>query len=151
MALTLYLSQTLVALWLFYGYLPGPHWMGQLRPSILLAICAVSFAAQAVIAAWWSGRFRFGPMEWLWRSLEVLGSASLFAGWSLSGYRSFAQFYRFYLSEHSDPVSLPSAFRGNRVCHYLGGGRRFSLTSYGLLFLALFCRIRLRLGRPFFL
>jgi uncharacterized protein len=24
---------------------------------------------QAAISAWWLGRYRYGPVEWLWRSL----------------------------------------------------------------------------------
>jgi uncharacterized protein len=27
---------------------------------------------QIVACQWWSRRFRFGPMEWLWRSLTYL-------------------------------------------------------------------------------
>jgi uncharacterized protein len=27
------------------------------------------FALQIPLSAWWLSRFRFGPMEWLWRSL----------------------------------------------------------------------------------
>jgi uncharacterized protein len=30
------------------------------------------FAVQIVACQWWSKRFRFGPMEWLWRSLTYL-------------------------------------------------------------------------------
>ncbi len=69
MALTCYLSQTLVALWLFYGFMPGPHLMGHVGGSVLLAICAVWFAIQASLASVWLGRYRYGPMEWVWRSL----------------------------------------------------------------------------------
>ncbi|HSN69491.1 MAG TPA: DUF418 domain-containing protein, partial [Thermoanaerobaculia bacterium] len=27
------------------------------------------FAAQIPLSAWWMRRFRFGPVEWVWRSL----------------------------------------------------------------------------------
>jgi uncharacterized protein len=30
------------------------------------------FAALLVAAQWWSRHFRFGPAEWLWRSLTYL-------------------------------------------------------------------------------
>jgi len=69
MALTCYLTQTLVALWLFYGFMPGPHLMGRVGPFSLLAICAIWFVIQASFASMWLMRYRFGPMEWLWRSL----------------------------------------------------------------------------------
>ena len=29
----------------------------------------VIFALQVVLSVWWIERFRFGPVEWLWRSL----------------------------------------------------------------------------------
>ena len=30
---------------------------------------ALIFAAQIAISHWWLARFRFGPAEWVWRSL----------------------------------------------------------------------------------
>jgi uncharacterized protein len=27
------------------------------------------YAAEVVFSAWWLGRYRYGPVEWLWRSL----------------------------------------------------------------------------------
>ena len=27
------------------------------------------YAVQVAYSAWWMARFRFGPMEWLWRTL----------------------------------------------------------------------------------
>jgi uncharacterized membrane protein YeiB len=32
----------------------------------------VILAVQVVVCQWWSRRFRFGAMEWLWRSLTYL-------------------------------------------------------------------------------
>jgi uncharacterized protein len=29
----------------------------------------VVYAAQVVLSSWWLQRFRFGPVEWLWRTL----------------------------------------------------------------------------------
>lgn len=69
MALTCYLIQTLAGLWLFYGFLPGPHAMGKVGPSVLLPLAAASYALQAWFASVWLRRFRFGPVEWLWRCL----------------------------------------------------------------------------------
>jgi uncharacterized protein len=69
MALTNYLLQTIIALWLFYGFMPGPGWSGRVGPVGLVPILIVVFGAQIAFSAWWLRRYRFGPMEWLWRSL----------------------------------------------------------------------------------
>jgi len=69
MALTSYLVQTLFALWLFYGFMPGPKLMAKIGPVWLLPIWFVEYAIQVWFASAWLRRFRFGPAEWLWRSL----------------------------------------------------------------------------------
>lgn len=67
MALTNYLLQALVCVPVFYGFglAVGP-WLGV--PG-RLATFALLFGAQVVVSRWWLARFRFGPAEWLWRSL----------------------------------------------------------------------------------
>jgi len=37
--------------------------------SLGLFICLAAFALQIPASNWWLGRFRFGPCEWLWRSM----------------------------------------------------------------------------------
>lgn len=69
MALTCYLTQTLFGLWLFYGFMPGPVLMGNVGPAWLVPAWAVGSAVQVWFASQWLRRFRFGPAEWLWRSL----------------------------------------------------------------------------------
>ena len=69
MALTCYLLQTLFGLWLFYGFMPGPGLMGKIGPLRLVPIWLVGFAMQVLFASIWLKHFRFGPAEWLWRSL----------------------------------------------------------------------------------
>lgn len=70
MALTNYLLQSLVWTWLFYGH--GLGLWGELpRWSHPLAVL-LFFAAQVACSHWWMARFRFGPAEWLWRSLTYL-------------------------------------------------------------------------------
>lgn len=69
MALTFYLLQTLFGLGLFYGCLPGPHAFARIGPAGLLAIVAIGYPLQVWAAAAWLRRFRFGPAEWVWRSL----------------------------------------------------------------------------------
>jgi uncharacterized protein len=67
MALTTYLSHSIIGTTLFYGYGFGLY--DQLSPTVTFALTFAIFAAQVVISAVWMGRFRFGPVEWVWRSL----------------------------------------------------------------------------------
>ncbi|HWI24979.1 MAG TPA: DUF418 domain-containing protein [Lysobacter sp.] len=69
MALTNYLMQSLVGTTFFYGY-GLAHW-GMGRAQQLLFVLVV-FALQIAISHWWLARFRYGPMEWLWRSATYL-------------------------------------------------------------------------------
>ena len=69
MALTCYLMQTLFGLWLFYGFMPGPGLMGKVGPMWLVLVWVVGYAIQVWLASAWLRYFRFGPAEWLWRSL----------------------------------------------------------------------------------
>jgi uncharacterized protein len=69
MALTAYLLQTLFGIWLFYGFAPGPHLMGKTGPAWIALVWVVGYAVQVGLAQAWMRRFRFGPAEWLWRTL----------------------------------------------------------------------------------
>jgi uncharacterized protein len=64
MALTTYLMQSLICMTFFYGFGLG-HW-GLPRAQQVLFVAAI-YAAQIVFSHWWLARFRYGPMEWLWR------------------------------------------------------------------------------------
>jgi len=70
MGLTVYLTQTLAFTTLFYGYAFGQVF--RLGPVAVTAWAVVIFAVQVVACQWWLRRFRFGPAEWLWRSLTYL-------------------------------------------------------------------------------
>ncbi len=72
MAFTNYLGQSLILGWIFYGY--GFGLFGKLSVSTAFTIGVVVYAMQAAISAWWLGRYRYGPVEWLWRSL-------MYGGW----------------------------------------------------------------------
>jgi len=67
MALSNYLLQTVLCTTLFYG-----HGFGQFgkfsRVEQLITVLAVSLL-QVVFSCFWLRYFRFGPFEWLWRSL----------------------------------------------------------------------------------
>jgi uncharacterized protein len=67
MALTWYLLQTAAGMAVFYGFAGGL--MGRVTPSVLAIGCIVGYLVQVVLARAWMSRFRFGPAEWLWRSL----------------------------------------------------------------------------------
>ncbi|QWP76305.1 DUF418 domain-containing protein [Lysobacter sp. K5869] len=66
MALTHYLAQSLIATWALYGHGLG-QWGRWSYSELILAALAL-FAAQMAFSAWWLRRFRFGPVEWLWRA-----------------------------------------------------------------------------------
>lgn len=58
---------------MFHGY--GLGLMGRLGEARAAAIAVAIFTVQAVASALWLRRYRFGPMEWLWRSFTYrLGS-----------------------------------------------------------------------------
>ena len=67
MALTNYISQSLICTVIFYG-----HGLGLFetlgRPEQLLIVLGV-WVVQLLWSPWWLDRFRFGPLEWLWRSV----------------------------------------------------------------------------------
>ena len=66
MALSNYLLQSLIGTFLLYGW--GLGLVGQVRTLYLgvLAICLITL--QALVSKYWLRRFRYGPVEWLWRS-----------------------------------------------------------------------------------
>jgi uncharacterized protein len=67
MALTNYLSHSLICTTLFYGYGLGLY--NQVDPLGRWALIAAIYGGQILLSNFWMARFRFGPMEWLWRSL----------------------------------------------------------------------------------
>jgi uncharacterized protein len=67
MALSNYFMQTLVCCLLFNGY--GLGWYGHLQRYQLLGVVFAVWAVQLALSPVWLRFFRFGPMEWLWRSL----------------------------------------------------------------------------------
>ena len=67
MALTHYLGQSLVCTWVFYRY--GLGYFEVLPRAWQLLFALLLFAVQVLISHAWLRRFRFGPMEWLWRAM----------------------------------------------------------------------------------
>jgi uncharacterized protein len=66
MAFTNYLAQSVIFGWLFYGY--GLGLFGKLGVAAAFAIGTSVYILQVVFSVIWLRRFRFGPLEWLWRS-----------------------------------------------------------------------------------
>jgi len=67
MPLTTYLSQSVAATFVFYGW--GLDRAGRTAAAGCLAISVVIFSLQIAAAHLWLRRFRYGPAEWLWRTL----------------------------------------------------------------------------------
>ncbi|MFN3639405.1 MAG: DUF418 domain-containing protein [Flavobacterium sp.] len=67
MALSNYLFQSVLYAILFRA--PFLHLYGKLSPMTCLALVLIVFPLQALFSKWWLSQFRYGPVEWLWRSL----------------------------------------------------------------------------------
>jgi uncharacterized protein len=67
MGLTSYLMQALIGTWLLFSY--GLALLGNFGASVWAAISLMVFILQIIFSKWWLGRFQYGPVEWLWRSL----------------------------------------------------------------------------------
>jgi uncharacterized protein len=74
MALTNYLVQGFAYGLVLTGVGPGLGLAGKIGNAHVLAICVAFFAAQIAVSHWWLARYRFGPMEWLWRWLTYGGA-----------------------------------------------------------------------------
>lgn len=67
MALSNYLTQSLICTWLFNAH--GLGLWGRI-PAAGYILGGIGFyIIQMIWSAWWLARFRFGPAEWLWRSM----------------------------------------------------------------------------------
>jgi uncharacterized protein len=67
MPLTVYLSQTVIASAVFYGW--GLGLSGRIGAAASFGVACAIFSAQVVACHLWLRRYRFGPVEWLWRTL----------------------------------------------------------------------------------
>ena len=70
MALSNYIMQSVILVTLFYGYAGGLYGQVSRAPQMLVVAAIVVF--QIAFSAWWLNRFRFGPLEWLWRSATYM-------------------------------------------------------------------------------
>jgi uncharacterized protein len=61
------ITQSIICTLIFYSY--GLGLSGQVGAFVGLVISATIWLAQLGVSVVWLKRFRFGPMEWAWRSL----------------------------------------------------------------------------------
>jgi uncharacterized protein len=69
MALTNYLTQSLVIGFVLFGVGPGLALAGKIGTAAITGIVVASFALQMIVSRWWLGHFAYGPAEWVWRAL----------------------------------------------------------------------------------
>ncbi|AFZ72358.1 DUF418 domain-containing protein [Natronobacterium gregoryi] len=62
-----YLLQTVLATSIFYGH--GIGLFGQLSRAELLGVVVLIWTIQVPLSVAWLNRYRFGPVEWVWRTL----------------------------------------------------------------------------------
>jgi len=67
MALTNYLLQSIAFSTLFYGY--GFGLWGQVPRAQQVLLVLAFFVVQVLLSRCWLARFRYGPVEWVWRAL----------------------------------------------------------------------------------
>ncbi|NOK61936.1 MAG: DUF418 domain-containing protein [Chloroflexi bacterium AL-W] len=67
MALSNYLTHSIVMTTLAYGY--GFGLFGSVGLALGFLMSIVLYAIQIPLSNWWMRRFRFGPFEWIWRTL----------------------------------------------------------------------------------
>jgi len=76
LALTVYLTQSLVFTTLFYGYgfgLAG----AEAGPVDVTGMAILIFSLQVLAAGWWVRLYQFGPVEWIWRAVTYLRLPSM--------------------------------------------------------------------------
>ena len=67
MALSNYLAQSVILSFIFYSY--GFGLFGRLGSAVVAILCLIIYAGQLMVSRAWISHYRFGPIEWLWRSL----------------------------------------------------------------------------------
>lgn len=67
MALTNYLMQSIVSTLIFYNYGLGFYGETEVSTGVLLLICI--FLIQIVFSRVWLSKFKYGPIEWIWRMM----------------------------------------------------------------------------------
>lgn len=63
------LSNYLLQVFIFDAFTHGLGFFGRFGPLLGAPIGLLIFVLQLLFSIWWMKRFRFGPAEWLWRTL----------------------------------------------------------------------------------
>jgi len=69
MALTNYLLQAMVMGLVLFGVGPGLALAGKIGTVQVSGIVIGVYLLQVLFSRWWLGRYRYGPLEWVWRAL----------------------------------------------------------------------------------
>ncbi len=67
MALTNYLTQSVVMTFVFFGWGLGLY--NKLGPFAGVALSCAFFTLQVLFSRWWLAHHAYGPMEWVWRAI----------------------------------------------------------------------------------
>ncbi len=67
MALTNYVLQSVIFTFILFGW--GLGYLGELRQLYTFLLALVFIALQMLFSRWWLQNYKYGPLEWLWRSL----------------------------------------------------------------------------------
>ncbi len=70
MALSNYLMHSIICTTIFYGF--GFGLFGHFERFALQGFVVSIWIVQLILSPWWLSRFRFGPVEWLWRTLTYM-------------------------------------------------------------------------------
>ena len=66
MGLTIYVLQSAFGIFIFYGY--GLGLLLKLSGTAALGLGLIYFLILILFSKWWFSKYKFGPLEWLWRS-----------------------------------------------------------------------------------
>ncbi len=67
MAMTNYIMQTVLSIFIFYGV--GLGFGGHVGPVIFFPVAIAIYMLQVIYSNWWFRHFNYGPLEWIWRQL----------------------------------------------------------------------------------
>ncbi len=67
MALTNYIMQSVLGIFIFYGM--GLGWGATIGLVNVMSIALAVYMLQLIYSNWWFKYFQFGPLEWVWRQL----------------------------------------------------------------------------------
>jgi len=66
MALSNYMMQSVIGTFIFFGW--GLGYLGQIRFLYLFVMALLLIFLQTIFSKYWLKKFKYGPLEWLWRS-----------------------------------------------------------------------------------